>query len=59
MELAILGYVAVFIFLAWTTMEWHVERDSPPSRMVHDLLVSAVWPAHVVVLIYRAEHRRG
>lgn len=50
------GYIAVAIYLALATADWHVKHDSPGSYVIHDALIAVVWPADIAVRIYRA-HR--
>lgn len=47
------AYIGIALYLAWATMDWHVKHDSPPSHLLHDLAVSAVWPLDIAVRIYR------
>lgn len=50
----VIAYLAVVVFLAATTMQWHVDHNSPPKYLLHDLFIACIWPADLIVRIYRA-----
>lgn len=51
-EWIVVFYVLIAVLLSAYTLKWHIDRDSDPWSIMHDLLVAAVWPLHVAAAIY-------